>query len=97
MLPVGDLGQDIKHNLPMDKKYRLSYEPPKVMVVAFKVEVGLQTSHIVDIGSALTPFDDATWDNPSSSIATGLFCDGDWTGGSSFSSNSSFGSGSWDN
>ena len=81
----------------MDKKYKLSYDPPKVVVVAFKVENGLQTSRIVDLGSALTPFNDATWDNPSSSTSTDLFGDGDWTGGSSFSSNSSFGSGSWDN
>ena len=90
-------GRTSNHALPMDKKYKLSYDPPKVAVVAFKVENGLQTSRIVDMGSVFTPFDDATWDNPSSSTATGLFGDGDWTGGSSFSSNSSFGSGSWDN
>ena len=90
-------GRTSNHALPMDKKYKLSYDPPKVAVVAFKVENGLQTSRIVDMGSVFTPFDDATWDNPSSSTATGLFGDGDWTGGSSFSSNSSFGSSSWDN
>lgn len=81
----------------MDKKHKISYEPPRIKIVAFKVENGMQSSRIVDIESVFTPFGDASWDEPSSPTATGLFGDGDWTGGTSFSNNNSFGSGSWDN
>ena len=81
----------------MDKKYKLSYDPPKVVVVAFMVENGLQTSFEIRAGGILNDFGDASWDAPSSSSQTSLFGNGDWTGGSSFSNNSSFGSGSWDN
>ena len=84
----------------MDKKYKLCYDPPKVTMVAFTVEDGLQVSPggaSIFLENEFTPFNDASWNEPSSSTSTGLFGDGDWTGGSSFSTNTSFGSGSWDN
>ena len=82
----------------MDKKHKISYNPPRVTVVDFKVENGM-------FGSILNPpadmfindFGDASWNAPSNTASNGYFGDGEWTGGSSFSSNSSFGSGSWDN
>ena len=80
----------------MDKKHKLSYNPPKVAVIAFKVENGLLTSFEARTGGLLSTFDDASWDSPSSSSQTNIFGDGDWTGGSSFSNNNSFGSSSWD-
>ena len=81
----------------MDKKYKLSYDPPKVIGVTFKVEKGLQASLEARTGGLLNLFGDATWDAPSTSSTTGLFGDGDWTGGSSFSNNNSFGSDTWNN
>ena len=83
--------------MPMDKKFKLNYDPPRVVSIAFKVEDGLQASFEARTGGSLLPFGDASWDNPSTSSSTSLFGNGDWTGGSSFSNNSSFGSGSWDN
>ena len=77
----------------MDKKYKLSYNPPRVVAVSFKVDNGMQVS--LD-ASLLTPFDDASWDSPSTSSSTNHFGSGDWSSGSSFSNNNSFGSGSWD-
>ncbi len=96
-MPVGGWGRNDYHHLPMDNKHKQDYEPPKVTIVTFMVENGLQTSQMVFLGSLFTPFDDASWDEPSSSTATGHFGDGNWTGGTSFSNNNSFGSGSWDN
>ena len=89
-------GKTSYHTLPMDKKNRLYYKPPKVVAVAFKVEEGLLVSRPVGLESELSPFGDASWDEPSSPSSTSHFGDGDWTGGSSFSTNSDFGSGSWD-
>lgn len=82
--------------LPMDKKHKLCYDPPRVAVVAFKVENGLYASFESRTAGTLLPFGDATWDAPSTSSQLSLFGDGDWTGGSSFSNNNSFGSSSWD-
>jgi len=80
----------------MDKKYKLNYDPPKLIVVAFKVENGLQASLEARTGGLLHLFSDASWDAPSTSSTTGQFGDGDWTGGSSFSNNS-FDSDTWNN
>lgn len=77
----------------MDKKFKLSYDPPKIVSVSFRVENGLQASLTLN---PLTPLGDATWDAPSASSSTSHFGNGDWTGSSSSSSNSTFGSGSWD-
>ena len=96
-LPIGGWGKTSNYTLPMDKKYKLNYDPPKVTIVAFMVENGMQASRMVFLESEFNPFDDASWDETSSSTATGHFSDGNWTGGSSFSNNSSFGSGTWDN
>jgi hypothetical protein len=82
----------------MDKKHKLSYNPPKVTSVSFMVEMGLYASQRIEADMMLMEsFGSASWDEPSSSTATGHFGDGDWTGGSSFSNNNNFGSGSWDN
>ena len=83
--------------MPMDKKYKLNYDPPKVTIVVFRVENGMQQSLTIGSEILLSPFGNNSWDTPSSSSSTIHFGDGDWTGGSSFSNNSSFGSGSWDN
>jgi len=80
----------------MDKKFRLSYEPPKVTAVAFKVEVGQVLSTTLATPPLSTFGDGGSWDDPSSSSSTSHFGSGDWTGGSSSSSNTTFGSGSWD-
>lgn len=80
----------------MDKKHKSCYDPPRVVVVAFKVEEGLYSSFESRTAGMLLPFDDATWDAPSSSSQSSLFGNGDWSDGSSFSNNNSFGSGSWD-
>lgn len=84
--------------MPMEKRYKLNYDPPKVCTVAFRVENGLQLS-VTDVDElSMDVFGDGSWDSPSSSSSsTSHFGDGDWTGGSSFSNNSSFGTGSWDN
>ena len=78
----------------MDKKFKLSYDPPKIVTVSFIVESGMRTS--LD-ASLFTPFVETSWDSPSSSSSTNHFNDGDWSSGSSFSNNNSFGSDSWDN
>ena len=78
----------------MKKKFKLCYDPPKIVSVSFNVENGMQTSLDTSI---LSPFGDDSWDSPSTSSATSHFGDGDWNSGSSFSNNNSFGSGTWDN
>ncbi len=84
--------------MPMEKRYKLNYDPPKVRAVAFRVENGLQLSRTDIDELSMDVFGDGSWDSPSSSSSsTSHFGDGDWTGGSSFSNNSSFGTGSWDN
>ena len=91
------LGAENVNHLPMDKKFKLSYEPPKVTAVTFKVEVGQVASTTLDMLPLSTFGDGGTWDGPSTSSSTSHFGDGDWSSGSSFSNNSTFGSGSWDN
>ena len=82
----------------MDKKFKLSYEPPKVTVVAFKVENGLLGSPIVPpSGALLDGFGSDTWNGSTTSSSTDHFGNDAWSGGSSFSSNSSFGSDTWNN
>ena len=82
----------------MDKKFKLSYEPPKVTAVAFKVENGLQGSLInPPVGVLLDAFGNDTWNSPTASSSTDHFGNDAWSGGSSFSSNSSFGSDTWNN
>ena len=82
----------------MDKKHKLSYNPPKVTSVLFKVEYGLQGSHLIEVEMLqMEELGSASWDQPTSSTSTNHFNNGDWTGGSSFSNNNSFGSGTWDN
>ena len=49
-----------KYTLPMDKKHKLSYNPPKEVVVAFRVEDGLLTSFEARTGGLLSPFGDAS-------------------------------------
>ena len=82
----------------MDKKFKLSYDPPKVTIVAFKVENGLQSS-LIDppSGVLLDAFGNDTWNGSSTTSSTGHFGNDSWTGGSSFSSNSSFGNDTWNN
>jgi hypothetical protein len=82
----------------MDKKFKLSYDPPRVTAVAFRVENGLQTS-IIDppVGALLDAFGSDTWDGTNTSSSTSHFDNGAWTSGSSFSSNSSFGNDTWNN
>ena len=53
--------QKTKHNntlyfLPMEKKYKLNYDPPRVTMVSFVVEEGLQMSVRTD-GFELPLFD----------------------------------------
>lgn len=84
--------------LPMDKKNRLRYEPPKVTAVAFKVEDGLQASPVVPLsGVMLDAFGNDSWNDATTSSSTSHFGNGEWTGGSSFSNNSSFGNDTWNN
>ncbi|MBQ9865189.1 MAG: hypothetical protein IJM33_07630 [Bacteroidales bacterium] len=79
----------------MDKKNKLSYEPPKVVAVTFKVEVGQAASQTLAV-PPLSTFGSGSWDDPSSSSSTNVFGNRDWSDGSSSSSNSTFGSRSWD-
>ena len=90
-------GRNVIH-LPMDKKFKLSYEPPKVTAVAFKVENGLQGSLLVPLsGALLDGFGNDTWNGTTTTSSTDRFGNDAWSGGSSFSSNSSFGSDTWNN
>ena len=86
------------HALPMDKKFKLSYDPPRVTAVAFRVENGMQGSPTIPLsGALLDAFGNDTWDGSHTSSSTSQFDNGAWTGGSSFSSNSSFGNDTWNN
>ena len=91
-------GRKVKYALPMDKIFKHSYKPPKVTVVAFKVENGLQESPIIPLsGALLDSFGSDTWNGSTTSSSTTHFGNDEWSGGSSFSSNSSFGSDTWNN
>ena len=82
----------------MDKKFKLSYEPPRVTAVAFRVENGMQGSPTIPLsGALLDAFGNYTWDGTHTSSSTSQFDNGAWTGGSPFSSNSSFGNDTWNN
>ena len=79
--------------LPMEKKYKLNYDPPKVTMVSFVVEEGLLMSVRTD-GFELPLFDNATWDGPSSNSESNRFGDAGWNSGSSQGTDV-FGTGSW--
>ena len=79
--------------LPMEKKYKLNYDPPKVTMVSFVVEEGLQMSVRTD-GFELPLFDNATWDGPTSNSESNRFGDAGWNNGSS-QCTEVFSSGSW--
>ena len=79
--------------LPMEKKYKLNYDPPRVTMVSFVVEEGLQMSVRTD-GFELPLFDNATWDGPSSNSESNRFGDAGWNSGSSQGTDV-FGTGSW--
>ena len=79
--------------LPMEKKYKLNYDPPRVTMVSFVVEEGLQMSVRTD-GFELPLFDNATWDGPSSNSESNRFGDAGWNSGSSQGTDA-FGSGAW--
>ena len=79
--------------LPMEKKYKLSYDPPKVTMVSFVVEEGLQMS-VRTSGFELLLFDSDTWDGPTSNANANRFGDAGWNSGSSQGTDV-FGTGSW--
>jgi len=76
----------------MEKKLKLSYDPPKVTSVTFKVENGMTS--VLD-AHTLFDFGEATWDPASTTSSTNHFGDAGWSSGSSQGTNN-FGSGSWD-
>ena len=92
----------------MEKKYKLSYDPPKVTMVSFVVEEGLQMS-VRTSGFELPLFDSDTWDGPTSNTNANRFGDAGWNtsntnanrfGDAGWNSGSSqgtdvFGTGSW--
>lgn len=79
--------------LPMEKKYKLNYDPPRVTMVPFVVEEGLQMSARTD-GFELSLFDSDTWDGPTSNSESNRFGDAGWNSGSSQGTDV-FGTGSW--
>lgn len=79
--------------LPMEKKYKLNYDPPKVTMVSFVVEEGLQMS-VRTSGFELPLFDSDTWDGPTSNTESNRFGDAGWNSGSSQGTDV-FGTGSW--
>ena len=79
--------------LPMEKKYKLNYDPPRVTMVSFVVEEGLQMSARTD-GFELSLFDSDTWDGPTSNSESNRFGDAGWNSGSSQGTDV-FGTGSW--
>ncbi len=79
--------------LPMEKKYKLNYDPPKVTMVSFVVEEGLQMS-VRTSGFELPLFDSGTWDGPTSNTESNRFGDARWNSGSSQGTDV-FGTGSW--
>ena len=77
----------------MEKKYKLNYDPPKVTVVSFVVEEGLQMS-VRTTGFEPPLFDNDTWDDPTSNADANHFGDAGWNNGSSQGTDA-FGSGAW--
>ena len=77
----------------MKKKYKLNYDPPKVTMVSFVVEEGLQMSARTT-GFELPLFDDDTWDGPTSNANANHFGDAGWNNGSSQGTDV-FGTGAW--
>ncbi len=77
----------------MEKKYKLNYDPPKVTMVSFVVEEGLQMS-VRTSGFELPLIDSDTWDGPTSSSDANRFGDAGWNNGSSQGTDV-FGTGSW--
>ena len=76
-----------------EKKYKLNYDPPRVTMVSFVVEEGLQMSARTD-GFELSLFDSDTWDGPTSNSESNRFGDAEWNSGSSQGTDV-FGTGSW--
>ena len=79
--------------LPMEKKYKLNYDPPMVTVVSFVVEEGLQMS-VRTSGFELPLFDSDTWDGSTSNSEANRFGDAGWNSGSSQGTDV-FGTGAW--
>ena len=79
--------------MPMEKKYKLNYDPPKVTMVSFVVEEGLQMS-VRTSGFELPLFDSDTWDGPTSNTEANRFGDAGWNNGSSQGTDV-FGTGAW--
>ena len=77
----------------MEKKYKLNYDPPRVTMVSFVVEEGLQMS-VRTSGFELPLLDSDTWDGPTSNANANHFGDAGWGNGTSQGTDV-FGTGSW--
>lgn len=78
----------------MDKKFKLSYEPPKLTAVAFKVENAMASPLGAPI---LSDFNiGQSWDGESSSSSTNPFGNNSWMGDGSSNGTSDFTPNRWD-